>query len=207
MKGTIVVLVALLVTGSIVSGIAMDAFLNQGKNTATTSVTATSVTTLITILTEIKTINNSATVSPSCCRDANLNMFTPCDILNASYPSIVHLDNLIENDPSFITAEDGNNYVTEGILACGTTFNNGQVNGSTVTLYYSYTTNRTYTDNCGDVGNFTYFLDAGVRLTPTGYDMSSLMIAPSNSSEIANSCSSTPNTFSTTTVGGASQSS
>jgi hypothetical protein len=189
-----------------VSVIEVGAFLNQGRNTSATTLTTTPTTTQTTLFTESKTTNTSITVSTSCCQDANLTMFTPCDGLNATYPSIVRLNHLIETNPSFIAAESGNTFVNEGLLACNKAFNNGQVNGSTVTLYYSYATNRTYSDNCGDVGNITYYLDADIRLTPSGYDMSSLTIVPSNSSQITNSCTS-PSTFSTTTISEASQSS
>ena len=69
---------------------------------------------------------------------------------------------------------------------CGGGFSVGGTtpNGTRVFFQASYTIGRSYTDDCGNVGNFTYYLNVAVPLTETGYNISAIQITPTNSTEI-----------------------
>jgi hypothetical protein len=192
-------------------GVAAGYGLNSGK-TVTTSLVQTSTLTETQITTAVEKVN--VTVTPYCCVDPNLTIATPCGaIAAANYPPVQRLQDSVETDPDFIAAENGLNYVdiTNG-PGCSSTLNNGTVvngtiqgtvNSSTVNFQFAYTIDRLYTDNCGDVENFTYYLYVNVPLTETGYNMSAIQIIPSNSSEITISCSTTiPTQNTTVTIAG-----
>ncbi len=132
----------------------------------------------------------SVTVTPYCCTDSNLSISTPCStILSPNYPPVQRLEYLIETDPDFIAAENGHNYMTY-IAGCGSVYSIGgnTPNGTYVYFQSSYTTDSLYTNDCGNVGNFTYYINVRVPLTATGYNMSAIHISSLNSSEITISC-------------------
>jgi len=144
----------------------------------------------------------SQTVSQNCCDDPNVRISTPCDVMLAkNYLPVQRLQYLIESNPSFISAEGGNNYVTYGATGCGQTFNNnGEINNSTLHFDFSYNTDRSYTNNCGSVEKFTYYIYVRIPLTRTGYNMVSMSIQPTDSSNITYSCSSRSYTSTTSTT-------
>ena len=170
-------------------GVAAGFGMYAGK-IATTNVLQTSTITETQTMISVQKIN--VTVTPYCCVDANLTILTPCStIAAANYPPVQRLQYLIETDPDFIAAEQDQNYVdiTNG-PGCSTTFNSaGGINSSTINFQFAYTIDTLYTNNCGGVENFTYYLYVNVPLTKTGYNMSAIQITPSNSSEITYSCS------------------
>ena len=189
-KIAIVVVIAAII--GLAAGALVGYDLNIGKTLTTGILQGTTVTrTQVTI--DVERIN--VTVTPYCCQDANLNAQTPCStILATNYIPVQRLQYLIETDPSFIAAEQGQNYQSEtnGPGGCGNTFNYaGGVNGTILDFYFEYTTDRIYTNNCGAAENFTYYLYVYVHLTEAGYNMSAIQISPTNSSEVTYSCSST----------------
>lgn len=143
------------------------------------------------VLTNSLNGGNSATKTGNCCTDASLNLSTPCStILTPNYPPLQRLEQSIETDSSFIATEDSHNYTANGGIGCGFAINPGSYNGTTVDVGFTYTADNQYTNNCGNVWNFTYYLTVKVPLTETGYDMSAIQILPNNSSEITVTCTS-----------------
>lgn len=135
---------------------------------------------------------NTVTETSNCCVDLGLNISTPCSTFeNPNYAPVQRLKHLIETDPNFIAAEQGLNYKSPyGGWGRGGTFDSsGAVNSTTIYFYFPYTTNRLYTDNRGNVGNFTNYITVKVPLTETGYNMSAIQITSSNDSEITVTCS------------------
>jgi hypothetical protein len=164
------------------------------------NVTQTSTITETQTTTAVEKVN--VTVTPNCCVDANLNNATPCSTIGTpNYPPVQRLQYLVETEPEFIAAENGSNYVTY-YNGCGSIYSIGGSipNGTYVYFSSSYAIDRLYTDDCGDVGNFTYYLDVAVPLTETGYNMTAIQISPINSSEITLDCSSTFTTTENTTI-------
>lgn len=149
------------------------------------------LTSTVTIPTTI-TSTTSVTVTPYCCTDSNLSLSTTCStILTPNYSPVQILQYLVETDPAFIAAEHGLDYTTQ-LAGCGGGFSvGGGPNGTFVYFQSTYTNNSVYTDNCGNVGKFTYYLNVAVPLTETGYNMSAILITPRNSSEITVTCSTT----------------
>ena len=180
-------------------GVAAGYGMFSGK-TATTSIIQTSTMTETQTTTAVEKVN--VTVTPYCCIDAKLNNATPCSkIVTPNYPPVQRLQYLIETDPEFIVTENGSNYVTY-FNGCGSVYSIGgsTPNGTYVYFQSSYAIDRLHTDDCGDVGNFTYYLNVRVPLTERGYNMSAIQITPINSSEITITCSSTSTTTENTTT-------
>ena len=98
----------------------------------------------------------------------------------------------MENDTEFVAAEHGLNYTIQ-FSGCGSVYSIGgnMPNGTYVYFQAAYTTERAYTNDCGNAGDFTYYLNVAVPLTETGYNMSAIRITPTNSSEITVTCSTT----------------
>jgi len=141
------------------------------------------------VLTNRLNSGNSATKTGNCCSDASLNLSTPCSAVTPNSPAVQRLEQRIEADPTFLSAEDGHNY-TAGGVGCGFAINPGSYNGTTVGPEFTYTSDRPYTDNCGYTQNFTYYLLVKVPLTETGYNLSAMQIVPNNSSGITVTCTS-----------------
>jgi hypothetical protein len=162
-----VILIAILLT----VGVAVNSFLKSGERT-TTSLTETGQ-------------------SSFCCVDPQLTQSTPCSqIQSANYSGTQRLISSIEASPNFIAAENGSNFVGPGGWGC--VFGTPDSILLSVSFDFYYITNRTFIDNCNSTELFTYYLNTNIQLTPSGYNMSSLTIEPSNSSEQTASCSSTP---------------
>ena len=152
--------------------------------TQTSTITETETTTTIE--------RTNVTVTPYCCTNSNLSISTPCTtVLSTNYPPTQRLLYLVETDPDFIQAEGGFNFLANGGTSCGFVANNAGVRNYSVGFGFSYFTDGLYTDDCGNVENFTYYLDVTVPLTETGYNMSAIQISPTNSTEITADCSST----------------
>jgi len=130
---------------------------------------------------------NPTTGTGNCCSDASLNLSTPCSAVTPNSPAVQRLEQQIEADPTFVSAEDGHNY-TAGGIGCGFAINPGSYNGTTVDPEFTYTSDRPYIDNCGYTQNFTYYLLVRVPLTEAGYDLSAMQIVPNSSSEITVTC-------------------
>ena len=134
----------------------------------------------------------TVTVTPYCCTDPNLSLSTPCStIVTTNYPPVQRLQYLVETNPEFIAAENGHNYTTQFAGSGGGFSVGGGPNGTFVYFQSMYAIDSSYTNDCGNVGSFTYYLDVAVPLTETGYNMSAIRISPINSSEISISCSTT----------------
>lgn len=140
----------------------------------------------------------NVTLTPYCCLDPNVNSGTPCEELTTQDYAIQTLEERIEIDPSFKVAEGGHNYTSTGPPGCGSSL--VPPTGVSLSFQFKYSIDMSYTDNCGDVGNFTYYLNVNVPLSGTGYNMSAIQIAPINSSEITISCSSAVTTTENTSV-------
>jgi hypothetical protein len=178
-------------------GVAIGYGLNSGKTT-TTSVLQSSIVTETQTMTTVEKVN--VTVTPYCCIDVNINSGIPCSEMVTPDSAIQTLEDRIETDPTYIAAEQGTEYTSLYGMGCGSGFSVGGTTPNGTILYFqsSYAIDRLYTDDCGDVGNFTYYLNVDVLLTATGYNMSAIQISPINSSEITISCSSTITTENTT---------
>ncbi|HZW55007.1 MAG TPA: hypothetical protein VFF30_01825 [Nitrososphaerales archaeon] len=169
-------------------GYAVGATISQ-QRTSTYIVTTYSL--KATTITASQTI--SVTVTAYCCTDSNLSLSTPCStIVTPDYPPVQRLQYLVDTDPEFIAAEHGLNYTTY-FNGCGSVYSiGGNVpNGTYVYFQSTYTTDEPYTNDCGNVGNFTYYLNVAVPLTETGYNMSAIRISPTSSSEITVTCTTT----------------
>lgn len=172
------------------------------RTQTTTAVERTNLTQTSTIKetqtdTAVQTVN--VTITPYCCNDRNLTITTPCNLtiappvtpctaINSNYPPVQRLQYLIETDPNFIAAENGLNYVSNGGLGFGFVANNAGGRNYTIQFSFLSYTNTSYTDDCGNIETFTYYLNVVVPLTETGYNMSAIQISPSNSSEITVDC-------------------
>ena len=168
----------------------------SNSKTVTSRVVRTSIITQIQTTTTVEKVN--VTLTPYCCIDPNVNSGTPCDQMTTQNFAIQTLEDRIEVDPSFIAGEEDNNYMSTGPPSCGT----GIIppTGTTLFFQFTYSIDRLYTDNCGDVENFTYYLDVNMPLTESGYNISTIQITPTNSSEITISCSSVLTTSENSTV-------
>jgi hypothetical protein len=191
------------VVGLIGLALALGVVIGYGiysEKTATTSIIQISTTTETQTMTTVE--QSIVTVTPYCCVDAHLYSGTTCnEIVGAIYPSIQILEYRIDTDPSFIAAEQGSDYSLPIVYGCGGGFSNvGTPPEETILFQSTFAIDRLYTDNCGDVGDFTYYLYVNVLLTGVGYNMSAIQIMPINSSEITISCSSTLTTTGNTTV-------
>jgi hypothetical protein len=133
--------------------------------------------------TTVETVN--VTVTPYCCIDPNLSIATPCSAIMNGYPPLQRLLNSVENDPVFIAAEQGHNYLS--IINGGCSIGSS---GEVVNLQFACTLDTMYTDNCGDAYNFSYFLNVNVPLTDSGYNMSAIQIIPTNVSQTTVTCAS-----------------
>ena len=186
------VLVVVVIIVAIIGGYGLGRFTQPQPVTSLTTqvVTQTISSGLPTTVTQILVTTSTFTLTPYCCTDSNLSISTPCStILAPNYPPVQRLEYLIETDPDFIAAENGHNYMTY-IDGCGSVYSIGgsTPNGTYVYFQSSYTTDRLYTNDCGNVRNFTYYINVRVPLTATGYNMSAIHISSLNSSEITISC-------------------
>ena len=197
-KGQISAVIIVIAVICLAVGLVIGYGMYSGK-TVTTSIVQTS--TLIETQTTKAVESVNVTVTPYCCTDAKLNNATPCGtILTQNYPPVQRLQYLIETDPNFIAAEQGLNYVANGGMGCGDASDNSIYNGTTVDFFFTYTSDRLYTDNCGYVENFTYYLHVLVPLMETGYNMSAIKITSINSSEITVSCTTSYSSTANSTV-------
>lgn len=131
-------------------------------------------------------------ITPYCCIGPNLTNSTPFStIVTPNYPPVQSLQYLIETDPAFIAAENGSNYGTY-FDGYGSVYSIGgsPPNGTYVYFQSAYSIDSLYTDDCGYVENFTYYLNVNMPLTETGYNMSAIQIIPSNISQTTLDCSS-----------------
>jgi len=172
--------------------IAIGTATSFGYLSARTTVT-TIAQTVVTIETQtIITIEQiDTTVTPYCCIDPNITIATSCNVLSEpDFTPIQRMQYLVETNPKFIVAENGLYYVSDGTIGCGKTFDSsGLPNITILNFYFTHTTDNLFTNNCGGVENFTYYLYVTIPLTETGYNMTSMEITPTNSSQVTYSCS------------------
>jgi hypothetical protein len=85
---------------------------------------------------------------------------------------------LIEASTSFISVENGSNYVFDGSVGCVMKESALQ----SVMLDYFFVTNRTFVTPCRNVQNFTYSIGVTIPITPIGFNMSSMQLQTTDSS-------------------------
>lgn len=180
----------IIVAGIICLGIGLGAgsVIYSGKIT-TTSILQTSTIIETQTTTAIEKVN--VTVPSYCCVDSNLTSSTPCTTIEfGDYPPTQRLEYVIETDPRYIFAEQDHNYSSLYSLSCGSGYVLGSGDFSQVQFQSAYAIDRLYTDGCGQVENFTYFVTVTVPLTETGYNMSAIQISSSNIADTTPDCSS-----------------
>jgi hypothetical protein len=173
----VVIVAILLVTASLA--------LTLAKTTTSTETTTMSYTATIT---QVRLEKTTIYTSAYCCNDSRLNSMISCEvILSLNYPPMLELRYLIETSPSFIAAENGSNYVNDGGGEC--TAHDSQAQSVMFDFYYE--TNRTFLTPCNNIQNFTYDLGVTIQLTSSGYNMSSMQIQSTNSSNETFMCTTT----------------
>lgn len=68
------------------------------------------------------------------------------------------LEYRIDTDPSFITAEKNFDYSLPYLMGCLSGYSDGSWQRETIQFQSSFAIDGQYTDNCGEVGDFTILM-------------------------------------------------